>query len=339
MAAMHSHDLTEFNTLALGSVAPALVRYHSSAQLSDITRQVANHSRVFVLGGGSNVVLAPTLESLVIKVESTGIRLIEESSGNRIVEAEAGESWHGFVTHCVRQGWGGLENLALIPGTVGAAPVQNIGAYGVELDQRLHSVVAWDFAHGRSVEFKPGDCGFSYRNSMFKQATPGRWLIHTVRFLLPKAWQPVLTYPDLRHHKRLRAQSTAITPQDVHDAVCEIRRLKLPDPAVLANAGSFFKNPVIDADAYQRLKHQWPDIVAFAQTNGDWKLAAGWLIEQTGWKGRQLGPVGMHARQALVLVNHGKASARDVTNLADHVRRDVRQRFGVELEQEPVAVC
>lgn len=335
---MLPYDLTDFNTLALSSVAHALLHYREPGQLAGITQQAARSERVFVLGGGSNVVLAPTLESLVIKVESTGIRLISDSPESRIIEVEAGESWDGFVGYCVQQGWGGLENLALIPGTVGAAPVQNIGAYGVELDQRLHSVVAWDLVHGRRVEFTPEGCGFSYRNSMFKQAGPGRWLILQVRFVLPKKWQPVVTYPDLRRHGELTALGAAVTPQDIYDAVCEIRRQKLPDPAVLANAGSFFKNPVIDAAAFQTLKHQWPDVVAYAQSNGDWKLAAGWLIEQAGWKGRKLGPVGMHERQALVLVNHDKASARDVMNLADSVRHDVRQLFGVDLEQEPVTV-
>ena len=335
---MHPHDLTEFNTLALESVASTLVRYRDPAQLPDLTRRAACHEQVFVLGGGSNVVLAPTLSSMVIKVESAGLRLVDESPESRIIEAEAGESWHDFVTHCVRQGWGGLENLALIPGTIGAAPVQNIGAYGVELDQRLHSLVAWDLARGQQLEFTPGECGFSYRNSMFKQAQPGRWLILRVRFALPKAWTPVLTYPDLRHHKGLTARGGAITAQDVYDAVCEIRRQKLPDPSVLANAGSFFKNPVVSAGAFHKLKERWPDIVAYAQDGGDWKLAAGWLIEQTGWKGRRLGPVGMHERQGLVLVNHGGACASDVMALAGRVCGDVRQRFGVDLEQEPVAV-
>lgn len=335
---MHPHDLTRLNTLALGSVAPELVRYHTPDQLPEIT-QLAARKQAFVLGGGSNVVLAPTLSCLVIKVESTGIRVVSESPEHRVLEVEAGESWHGFVTHCVQQGWGGLENLALIPGTVGAAPVQNIGAYGLELDQRVHSVVAWDLVQGHSVEFKPSDCDFSYRNSMFKQADPGRWLILKVRFTLPKKWTPALHYPDLRDHDQLAARKQTLTVRDVYDAVCEIRRRKLPDPAVLANAGSFFKNPVVDAGVFQKMKRDWPAMVAYEQTGGQyWKLAAGWLIEQAGWKGRQLGPVGMHDRQALVLVNHGGATALDVVSLARCVCSDVRQRFGVELEQEPVMV-
>lgn len=335
---MCDHDLTQFNTLSLGAVAPDLIRYRSSGQLPAITQHVASGQNVFVLGGGSNVVLRPRLSSLVIKVESAGIRLLEDRGDSLIVEAEAGESWHGFVRHCVRQGWGGLENLALIPGTVGAAPVQNIGAYGVELDQRVRRVIAWDLQQGRLHEFEPHQCGFSYRDSQFKQAGPGRWLILKVQFAMPRVWTPVLGYPDLQHHERLAKLGSAVTPRDVFDAVCQIRRSKLPDPDVLANAGSFFKNPVVSAADFQRIRRQWPDTVAYRQGDGNWKLAAGWLIEQAGWKGRRLGPVGMHERQALVLVNHGGATAHDVESLAQGVRDDVRQKFGVELEQEPVAV-
>jgi len=335
---MHSHDLTAFNTLALDAVAPDLVRYRTPAQLPRIMRQATRCKRVFVLGGGSNVVLSPRLTSMVIKVESKGIRLLSESPSDRTIEAEAGESWHDFVTYCMNQGWDGLENLALIPGTVGAAPVQNIGAYGVELDQRLHSVLAWDLVKGGMVELKPADCGFSYRTSMFKRAGAGRWLILKVRFILPRNWTPLLTYPDLRHHAALVALGKRITARNVYSAVCQIRGRKLPDPDVLANAGSFFKNPVVGADVFERLKRQWPDVVAYAQGDGGWKLAAGWLIEQAGWKGRRLGQVGMHEHQALVLVNHGGACADDVLALAQRVCRDVKQRFGVSLEQEPVLV-
>lgn len=335
---MYSYDLTDFNTLSLNAVAFELLRYRSSEQLPQITQHIKAGKKVFVLGGGSNVVLAPRLSRLVIKVESAGIRLVEERDDAWIIEAEAGESWHGFVAHCVSQGWVGLENLALIPGTVGAAPVQNIGAYGVELDQRLHRVIAWDLQQGRLHEFTPDQCGFSYRDSMFKQAGMGRWLILAVQFALPKVWAPIMTYPDLKRHERLAKLGSAVTSRDIFDAVCQIRRSKLPEPDVLANAGSFFKNPVVGATTFQRLKRQWPDIVAYAQGDAAWKLAAGWLIEQAGWKGRRLGPVGMHDRQALVLVNYGEATALDVKRLAHRVCDDVRQRFGVDLEQEPVAV-
>ncbi|MGB6241628.1 MAG: UDP-N-acetylmuramate dehydrogenase [Castellaniella sp.] len=291
---------------------------------------------IFILGGGSNVVMQSHVQHRVLRVALRGIRLWQETADHWIVEAAAGESWHGFVTHCLDQGWPGLENLALIPGTVGAAPVQNIGAYGLELDQRLHSVVAWDLQAGQERTLLPSDCGFAYRDSVFKRAGAGRWLIVRVRFALPKTWLPRLDYPDLRDHPSLLG--AAPMPRRIYEAVCDVRRRKLPDPAVLGNAGSFFKNPVVDAARAVALTQRFPDLRHYPQADGRVKLAAGWLIEQAGWKGRRLGPVGMHERQALVLVNHGGAQAADVQALAQAVRQSVRERFGVDLEQEPVVL-
>jgi len=358
---------------------------------------------LFVLGAGSNVVMQAHPRHRIVRVGLRGIRLWRETSRHWIVEAAAGEPWHAFVAHCLAQGWPGLENLALIPGTVGAAPVQNIGAYGLELDRRLHSVVAWDLQTARAHELQPADCGFAYRDSLFKRAGPGCWLIVRVRFALPKAWTPILDYPDLQDHPLLAAsrvghpaftdrhqastsghhasadghhastdghyastdghhastdrhQAVAAgnharlgghqalqaclrpspTPQQIFDAVCEIRRRKLPDPTVLGNAGSFFKNPVVAPARAHALRARFPELRAYPQADGTVKLAAGWLIEQAGWKGRRLGPVGMHERQALVLVNHGGAQAADVLALARAVCADVRAKFGIELEREPV---
>jgi UDP-N-acetylmuramate dehydrogenase len=332
-------DLGALNTLGLRSRAAALVRYDSPGQLAGLAELARRHSRLFVLGGGSNVVLEPRLDSLVIKVESKGIRLQGETEDERIVQAEAGEVWHDFVRQCVASGWPGLENLALIPGTVGAAPVQNIGAYGVELDQRFHSLDAWDMRQQCVVEMKAPDCQFSYRDSFFKRAEAGRWLILRVRFRLPKPWRAVLDYPDLKRHPHLQDAAQTLTAQAVFDAVCDIRRRKLPDPAVLGNAGSFFKNPVVTAACYNALKPSWPELVAYPQEGGRYKLAAGWLVDRAGWKGKRMGPVGVHDRQALVLVNYGGAEARDVALLAGAIKADVMARFGVELEQEPVAVA
>lgn len=337
--AMHSHDLSAYNTLALPATALKVVHYRDPAQLPGLTESAAAHSKVFVLGGGSNVVLARSLKNFVIKVESRGVAVVDETASHVLVEAQAGESWHDFVSMCVDQGWDGLENLALIPGTAGAAPVQNIGAYGVELDQRFHSLQAWDLHHGRLVEFGPADCAFSYRNSFFKQSAPGRWLITSVRFALPRPWRPVLTYPDLQRCPVLQKRGAAITAADVFQAVCRIRQAKLPDPATLPNAGSFFKNPVVSSETHAAIQEKWPDMPAYTQGDGRWKLAAGWLIEQVGWKGKRLGPVGMHERQALVLVNHGGATAEDVVHLADTVRKDVKALFGLDLEQEPITVA
>ena len=333
-----NQDLTSFNTLGLRSQAQAFVSCVSAGQLPALSDLAQAYPDVFILGGGSNVVLASHISSLVVKMDTTGVQILDETASEWIIEAQAGERWHSFVQHCVGNGWNGLENLALIPGTVGAAPVQNIGAYGVELDQRFHSLLAWDMQHQKLIEMGPEDCQFSYRNSFFKQAGQGRWLIVAVRFRLPKAWQPVLGYPDLQKHAVLQQAGSAVTAKQIFDAVCQIRQSKLPDPAVLGNAGSFFKNPVVSAEMYRSLKAEHPDLVAYAQPNGSYKLAAGWLIDQAGWKGKSMGPVGVHDRQALVLVNKEGGTAHDITALANAIKADIASRFGVMLEQEPVQV-
>lgn len=328
-------DLSSFNTLGLGSRARDLVVYDNVTQLPALQALVEQGERIFVLGGGSNVVLAEQVDALVIKVESTGISLLQERDDAYIVEAQAGECWHDFVQHCLNQGWPGLENLALIPGTVGAAPVQNIGAYGLELEQRVHSVLAWSFKEGKEVELSAAECGFAYRDSRFKHDPAGSWLILAVRFALPRQWKPVLEYPDLNKQAHLAGEPD---PQRIFEAVCEIRRQKLPDPRVLSNAGSFFKNPLVQTEQRDALKQQWPNLVSYEVGQGQCKLAAGWLIDQCGWKGKRDGTVGVHDRQALVLVNHGGGTAHDIERLAQAIRGSVRERFGVELEQEPVVV-
>ncbi|WP_397476037.1 UDP-N-acetylmuramate dehydrogenase [Pusillimonas sp.] len=351
--------------MGLPSRAAALVRYGEAGRLDELSGLVARYGRAFVLGGGSNVILQPRISGLVIKVETRGVRLLSDGEDEVVVEAQAGENWHEFVLHCVDQGWHGLENLALIPGTVGAAPVQNIGAYGVELDQRFHSLLAWNLRRGCMVEMGPQDCGFAYRDSVFKRAQAGDWLIVAVRLRLSRQWRPVLDYPALAGHPSLMpasvsssgtvnatakppactaaaepvpAGTAAPTARQVFEAVCDIRRSKLPDPAVLGNAGSFFKNPIVDASVYERIRSMEPGVVAYPLENGAYKLAAGWLIERAGWKGRRLGPAGVHHRQALVLVNHGGATAGDIKRLAEAVKADVARRFGATLEQEPVSV-
>ena len=332
-------DLTYYNTLGLKSQARAFLRLHSTSGLPALSEMVSRYPGVVVLGGGSNVVLAPQIDELVVHVETRGVALIDEEPDAFVVEVQAGESWHHFVAVCVDRGWNGLENLALIPGTAGAAPIQNIGAYGVEQGEFFHSLVAWDLRRGAQVEMGPGDCLFAYRDSFFKHAEPGRWLVLAVRYRLPHEWRAQLGYPDLARHPGIALAGAAVTPRQVFDAVCEIRRAKLPDPAELANVGSFFKNPIVDARTFRKLRDLHAGIVAYPVDDGaHFKLAAGWLIERSGWKGRRLGPVGMHERQSLVMVNHGGASARDIQVLADVIRAEVATRFGVHLEQEPVEI-
>lgn len=339
MLEISTQDLTAFNTLGLRSSASAFTRYQSDTQLAELAAVAGRYPDVFVLGGGSNVVLDSTLSCLVVKVETRGVGIHSQTDHELIIEAHAGEVWHDFVSTCVDRGWDGLENLALIPGTVGAAPVQNIGAYGVELDQRFHSLVAWDMQEGKKVEMAAADCLFSYRNSFFKQARQGRWLILKVRFRLPRQWQPVLDYPDLQRHPTLKAGARSVTARKIFNAVCEIRRHKLPDPALLGNAGSFFKNPIVTSEMFGAIKDGVPDVVAYPQPGGAYKLAAGWLIDQAGWKGRRMGSVGVHERQALVLVNYGGATAQDISRLAEAIQADVAGRFGVSLEREPILVA
>src|SRR5690606_35268814 len=312
---------------------------HSTKDLNDLSETAARYPGVVILGGGSNVVLAPRLEELVVHVSTRGIGLVDEDTDSFLVEVQAGEPWHSFVGLCTERGWHGLENLALVPGTCGAAPIQNIGAYGVEQSDFFHSLVAWDMQRRMRVEMGPGDCLFAYRDSFFKRAEPGRWLILAVRYRFPREWKPRLGYPDLARHAGIALAGAAVTPRQVFDAVCEIRRTKLPDPAKLANVGSFFKNPIVDASTFRKLRDLHAGMVAYPVDDGaHFKLAAGWLIERCGWKGRRLGSVGMHERQSLVMVNHGGASARDIQVLADVIRAEVATRFGVHLEQEPVEV-
>lgn len=329
-----SQDLTRFNTLGLVSHADQYFRLESEAALPQLSAlQAAAGLRFYVLGGGSNLVLRQRLSRPIVHNVLKGIRLLAQTDSDYLVEAAGGEVWHDFVNHCVEQGWFGLENLALIPGTVGASPVQNIGAYGVEVGALIDSVQAWDIGQGSTRIFSREECDFAYRDSIFKKPAGAAYLITAVRFRLPKQWQPVLGYPDLRNDAQLAQAPTA---RGVFDAVCRIRQAKLPDPAKIGNAGSFFKNPIVTAAKQAALLAGNPGMVSYPQADGGYKLAAGWMIEQCGWKGRSLGPVGMHHRQALVLVNQGGATAVDVLALADAVTASVQARFGVALEREPV---
>lgn len=330
-----TRDLQPLNTLSLRSSAPAVVRVTEPAQIPHLAPLVGQAGGLFVLGAGSNVVLPESMGGLVACMAIKGIRIVQRTADAVIVEAGAGEIWHEFVAHCVGQGLAGLENLALIPGTVGAAPVQNIGAYGVEVGERIHAVTAFSMQRREWVTLSAAECRFAYRDSFFKREPQGAWVIAAVAFRLPTRWTPVLNYPDLQ--KRPELQGDGVSPRAIFDAVCDIRRSKLPDPALLPNAGSFFKNPVMQAHAHAALARQYPGLPGWPQPGGGVKVPAAWLIDRCGWKGRRLGPVGMHDRHALVLVNHGGASAADVAALAQAVQQDVREQFGVWLEPEPVA--
>lgn len=340
MPSLQGMTLTRLNTLGLTCEANQVLTLSSQAQLPEVTARASKAGGVVVLGGGSNVVLPAELDRFVVRVALKGITPVESSDQAAWrIDVAAGEDWHDWVEIATKNGWFGLENLALIPGTVGAAPVQNIGAYGVELQERVESVTAWHIPEGRLVTLSKNACGFAYRDSIFKRDVLGTWLIVSVRFLLPKKWVPVLSYPDLKNHAVLsRLEPAHVKAEQILQAVCEIRRAKLPDPKVLGNAGSFFKNPIVSETQYLLLKAQFPALIAYPQSDQTLKLAAGWLIERCGWKGKRLGAVGVHDRQALVLVNYGGARASELMALAHEVRASVKTQFGVDLEIEPVVV-
>ncbi|WJF89682.1 UDP-N-acetylmuramate dehydrogenase [Paraburkholderia bonniea] len=291
-----------------------------------------------VLGGGSNVVFTRDFEGLVLRMTLRGRRVVGEDDHAWYVEAAAGENWHQFVCWTLEQGMPGLENLALIPGTVGAAPIQNIGAYGLEMSEHLVSLRALELSSGEPVVLTAAACRLGYRDSFFKQEGRNRFAITAVTFRLPKAWAARAGYADLE--RELVAQGGAARPdaQAIFAAVVAVRRAKLPDPEVLGNAGSFFKNPVIEAEHFTLLREREPGLVSYPQPDGRVKLAAGWLIDQCGWKGRALGAAAVHERQALVLVNRGGANGTQMLALARAIQNDVTERFGIVLEPEPVCL-
>ena len=331
-------SLKPFNTFGLPAVAQQLVRIAGDADV----RRVVDHPDLgraakFILGGGSNIILTRDMPQVVLKVEVRGLRLVEERADAWIVEAGAGEAWHDLVAWTLAQGLPGLENLALIPGTVGAAPVQNIGAYGLELKDRFESLDAVDLVTGRSVTLGAEICDFGYRDSVFKHSLAGRTLITRVRFRLPRPWQPVLGYLDIERKMR-ETGVAAPSAQQIFEWICAIRRAKLPDPAVIGNAGSFFKNPVVTPEQCRDIIGRDPEIVHYPMPDGTVKLAAGWMIDACGWKGKSVGQAAVYERQALVLVNRGGAIGAEVMTLARAIQESVYGRFGIRLEPEPVVV-
>ncbi|QHA83747.1 UDP-N-acetylmuramate dehydrogenase [Pseudomonas mediterranea] len=327
-------SLKPFNSFGVDVKARLFAEAHEDAQVREALAYAAGHGvPLLVIGGGSNLLLTGDIDALVLRMASRGIRLLSDEGERVVIEAEAGEPWHPFVQHTLAQGWAGLENLSLIPGTVGAAPMQNIGAYGVEIKDVFAGLTALDRHTGELRDFTLEECRFAYRDSLFKQQ-PGRWLILRVRFALSRAAHLHLEYGPVR--QRLSEQGIdQATPLDVSRAICSIRSEKLPDPAVLGNAGSFFKNPLVPAAHVAQLKLQYPDLVAYPQPEGQMKIAAGWLIERAGWKGFREGDAGVHKLQALVLVNYGEATGLQLLDLAQRIQKDVAERFQVDLEMEP----
>lgn len=331
--------LLKYNTLALPSTAEYFCKVSSESELQEALAWARQKQLpITLLGGGSNVVLASDLAGLVIYIAISGIELVSEpNQAEKLIRVGAGEDWHQLVLYTLQQGWYGLENLSLIPGLAGAAPIQNIGAYGVELSDRFHSLETIELSSGQSITMTLEDCEFGYRDSFFKGAGRDQYVITTVNLKLSAKVNLCLEYPALQQYLKTKTLAE-VTPQQVSDAVCAIRRSKLPDPTEIPNAGSFFKNPVISSEQLETLKQKYPGLVSYEQADGRKKLAAGWLVEQAGWKGITSSGVGVHDHQALVLVNyHG--TGKDLLSLAGDIQASVLDKFGVSLEIEPRVYC
>jgi len=340
MQVQENVSLKRYNTFGIDVTARYFARFVSSAGLQEIlsdTRLALNEN--FVLGGGSNILLTKDFEGLVLKNEVSGIEKIAEDDDFVYVKSGAGENWHQFVLHCIENSWAGIENLSLIPGCVGASPMQNIGAYGVEIKDVFHELTAFHIQEKRSSTFKLEDCGFGYRDSVFKGRLKDQFVILDVTLRLNKNPKFNTSYGAVELELE-KMGVRELTIRTISQAVINIRSSKLPDPNFIGNAGSFFKNPTISAESFQNLKSKFQNIVGYENANGSVKLAAGWLIEQSApanaksWKGYRAGDAGVHARQALVLVNYGHASGNDILQLSEQVMQSVFEKFGVMLERE-----
>jgi len=326
-------SLKPFTTFGIDKKAKFFARVSTLAELkSALIAAKEKEFPVLILGGGSNILLTQDVEGLVIKLEIKGIQVVKEDEDHLWVEVGAGEVWHELVMHCIAQNWAGLENLSLIPGTVGASPMQNIGAYGVEIKNVFSSLQAMDRDTLEIHSFDGEACQFGYRESIFKQALKNKYVITSVTFLLAKKPEFRLEYGAIQEvlqgkgvqHPSLR---------EVSEAVIEIRQSKLPDPKEIGNAGSFFKNPSIPSNQFEELRVLHPNLPGYPSSEGV-KVAAGWLIEQAGWKGKRIGQVGVHAKQALVLVNYGDGSGEEIKKLSEQIQASVMAKFGIQLQTE-----
>ena len=327
-------SLRPFNTFGVEAIAARFARVSNAEQLAELLQHpTVRDLPKRVLGGGSNVLFTRNFDGLIVKIDIAGLERLDTVAGRHRVRVGAGENWHSTVERLQAQGLPGLENLALIPGNAGAAPIQNIGAYGVELAERFDSLRAFDMESARCLTLDSTQCAFGYRDSVFKRV-PGRYIVLGVTLALPVEWQPVIGYADVENELKAR-HCARPAPADVFDAVVAIRRRKLPDPAQIGNAGSFFKNPIVPRAMRDQLREKFPSLVSYDIGGGRCKLAAGWLIDACGLKGRTRGGAAVFERQALVLVNRGGATGSDILALACEVQDVVRRQFGVTLEPEP----
>jgi UDP-N-acetylmuramate dehydrogenase len=333
MDMLNNVSLRSYNTMGIDVKARSFAAFSNTDELSQLLEQRANATPLLVLGGGSNILFTKDYDGLVLKNEMKGINIVKEDNNHVYIQTGAGENWHGFVHHCLQRNLAGVENLSLIPGNVGASPMQNIGAYGVEIKDVFEELEAFHIHDKKVHTFSVNDCQFGYRESVFKRQYRDQFIIMNVTYRLNKTPRLNTSYGAIGQElEHMGVQE--LTIQAVSQAVINIRRSKLPDPNEIGNAGSFFKNPSVTGDHYAQLQQSFPGILGYANADGSVKLAAGWLIEQCGWKGVRRGDAGCHARQALVLVNYGHATGKEIYDLSEDILQSVKARFGVELERE-----
>ena len=333
MSEIHQdYDLRHLNTFGVSSIAS---EYAEFASVEDLRRLLDSKLPIFILGGGSNLLLPESLRRRVLRNQIKGIEVIDDGISNVLVKVGGGVVWHELVSWAINEDLGGIENLALIPGTVGAAPIQNIGAYGVELQDVFQELNAFDMSTGECFGLNKADCEFGYRDSIFKNRMKGKSCILDVTIKLTKSgFHDLRTAYSSLEHKLSSEPSTQITIKNIFDAVVSVRQSKLPDPKTIGNSGSFFKNSIVDETAFVRLKKAYNDLVYYSNSDGTYKIPTGWLIEKVGWKGKRLGNAGCYEKQALVLVNLGGATSSEIMTLANTITKDVFEEFGISITPE-----
>jgi UDP-N-acetylmuramate dehydrogenase len=338
MQILQNISLKPYNTFAIESSAAYFSNFKTVDEAKELLaynkqQTVNSKQQTLILGGGSNILFTKNFNGLVLKNEISGIEKIKEDDEHVYVKAGAGVNWHSLVLHCIENNWAGIENLSLIPGNVGASPMQNIGAYGVEIKDVFYQLEALHMEEGSLFEFNLNDCAFGYRESVFKRKFKNQFIIASVTYKLNKKANFNTSYGAIEQElEKIGIKELSI--RAISNAVINIRSSKLPNPAEIGNAGSFFKNPEVEKSLFEKLKKEFPNIVGYALENGNVKLAAGWLIEQCGWKGYRKGDAGCHSKQALVLVNYGNANGEEIFSLSTEIIKSVKEKFAVELERE-----
>lgn len=325
-------DLKQYNTFGISAVAKKFATFSSIPELRAVLSK-KEEEPLLILGGGSNILFTKDFDGLVLQNKIKGFEIVKETDDFTLVKAGAGESWHQFVLHCIENGLGGVENLSLIPGSVGASPMQNIGAYGVEIKDVFNELEAYHIPTGEIQTFNKEDCSFGYRESVFKNEKKGQYIITSVTYALTRNHELNTKYGAIEE-ELAKMKISSPTIQDVSNAVIAIRSSKLPDPKTIGNAGSFFKNPIVELKDLERIQKVHSTVPNYPAPNGRIKLAAGWLIDQAGWKGRTFESYGVHKKQALVLVNYGACTGNQIFDLSKEIIEDIWDKFGIRLERE-----